>query len=258
MKSFSKKSKKSTKKHFGAKRAKISSVSFDRSNPSVSKSVYSSNTPHYFKRQLDDGVFYTSAANTVSVVNAVGSAPTWLSLGGLTSDQGGVAATGQFGFSVSPSLNMVVNATEFTNLFQQYQIMGLSIQVESMMGDSYQNGNGQIPTLYISEDFNDSVAPPSFAAIQNNDSTKTYRINQELSVKRFARPAPAMQLFQSALNTGYGTPSKDVWLDTTGVSASLPHYVFKGYIRNWIVSAANTGVAMRITPTLYFRCRGTH
>lgn len=258
MKSFRKSTKKthSSSKKPAAKRAKTSS--FDRSNPSVSKSVYGANTPHYFKRQLDDGVFYTSAANTVSVVNAVGGSPAWVALGALTADQGGVSATGQWGFSISPSLSMVVNSTEFTNLFQQYQILGLSIQVEALMGDSYQPGVSQIPTLYISEDFNDSVAPANFAAIQNNDSTKTYRLNQQLSVKRFVRPAPAVQLFQSAINTGYAAPSKDIWLDTTGVSANIPHYCFKGFLRNWISSAAQTGVGMRITPTLYFRCRGTH
>jgi len=231
---------------------------YDRSNPSVSLSLYSSNTPHYFKRQLDDALFYTSGVNTVTAVNALLAAPTWLTLGAVTVDQGGVSATGQWGFSITPALTSVTNGGEFTNLFQQYQIMGLKIQIESVMGDSTPNTVGQVPSVYISEDFNDAVPPASFAAIQNNDSVKEYRLNQQAQVVRFVRPAPAMFLYQSALTTAYAAPSKDIWIDTTGVSAGTLHYCFKGYVRNWIVSGANTGIGMRITPTLYFRCRGTH
>lgn len=117
---------------------------YDRSNPSVSLAPYSSNTPHYFKRGLDDAVFYTSALGTISAVNALGSAPAWLTLGAVAVDQGGVGATGQWGFSISPNLLMVVQSAEFTTLFQQYQLLGLQIKVESIMGDSFVPGVAQV------------------------------------------------------------------------------------------------------------------
>jgi len=230
---------------------------YDRSTPSLSLAPYSSNTPHYFKRMLDDGVFYTSALGTISCVNATGTAPAWLTLGAVAVDQGGVGATGQWGFSISPQLFQVVQSAEFTTLFQQYQLLGLQIKIESIMGDSFVPGVAQVPTVYIAEDFNDSVPPATFQAIQANDSVKEYRLNQEANIVRYARPCLATPQY-AGVAAAFAAPSKDTWVDCTGTSSQAFHYVFKGYIRNWIVSSANTGVGMRITPTLYFRCRGNH
>jgi len=79
-----------------------------------------------------------------------------------------------------------------------------------------------------------------------------------MRIERYVRPAPAAQMFQGVVTPGYGTPSKDLWLGTTGVSADIPHYSFKFYIRNWFAAAVNSGMGFRLSPTLYFRVRGTH
>lgn len=220
--------------------------------------VYADNFPHYFKRQLQDAVFYTSAANTVSVVDATGSAPSWLSLGASVPDQGGVSNTLQYGFSISPALSYVTNAAEFTNLFQQYQLLGLGIQVSPIMGSSLPGIVGQIPTLFLAVDYNDATAPANFAAIQQNDSVKNWPLKEDITIEQECRPLPAVQMYGSALATAYATPSKDMWLDTTAPSNTIPHFAFKGYIRNWVANAANQGIGMRIVCTLFFRCRGSH
>lgn len=223
-----------------------------------SKSIYSAMTPHYFRRQLDDGVFYCSGLNTISVVNALGSAPTWLSLGTIATDQGGVTATGQYGFSISPALSMVVNSTEFSNLFQQYQLTRLTIQIRPVNGNSAPNAVAQLMSITIAEDFNDATAPASYAGIQQNESAKTFLLTDECEQNFSAKPVAAVAMYSGGAFAGYSTQARDNWIDCTAPSNSVPHYVFKGYVRNQIVSGANTGQAFRITPTLYMRFRGTH
>lgn len=255
--SYSKSSKKASSKKTVSQKGKRAKT-WDRSIPSLSANVYSVNTPHYFKRQLEDGVFYTNAPNSVGCVNATGGAPQWLSLAGATSDQGGVSNTLQFGFSITAALSYATAASEFYNLFQQYQITGLKLEISPLMGASTPSMNGQIPSLYIAEDYNDSTVPPNFAAIQQNSSVKRYSLDDTQTIVRFIRPVPAIQMYSSAVATSYATSTKDVWMDTTSPSAATPHYAFKCYVRNWVGNAANTGVGMRVQPTLYFRARGTH
>lgn len=222
------------------------------------KNPYSQFLPHYFRRQLDDGVFYCSAPNVVSVVNAVGGVPLWASLSSGLPDQGGVGGTQQFGFSIQIALSQVQAYTEFTNLFQQYQVVGLTIDIMPCMGDSSYNSNAQLPMITIAEDYNDAVAPTAFNGIQQNNSSKSFVLTAETRRKFTCRPIPAVPLYSGSVSSVYSAVAKDMWLDTTGASSSTPHYSFKGYCRNFVVNAANQGMGFRIIPTLSFRCRGSH
>lgn len=224
---------------------------------SPQKNLYSSFLPHYFKRMLDDATIYTSGAMVVSAVTAAFAAPPWITLGPLLADQGGVANTAQFGFSVTPYLNALPGASEFISLFERYEILKLECKITPLMGDSYANGNGQVPTLYSVLDYTDGAALTSQAQTDQYENCQEFQLAAS-GGKPFFRscvPKPSMQMFVSAVATGYGTPAAPRWLDTVVPSSNIPHYGMKFYIRNWIASAANLGNAIRVQPTLYFRLR---
>lgn len=219
---------------------------------------YSPALPHCFKRDLQDGILFTNGALSVAVKDATGAVPTWLSLGALVADQGGVASTAQFGLTISPKLTDVINSTEFTNLFERYQIVKMTVKVQSLMGDSYNSVASATPYIYWVNDQTDATPPVSCAVIQQFPGVKDSVVTCESSIYMTCFPQPATILFNGVGSVGYGTANGHApqWLETA--SPSIPHYGLKMYVRNWIASGANLGNALRIQPTLYFKLKEAH
>lgn len=243
------------------KRAKSTSkkalVGASRSKVYKSVDLYSPTLPHYFKRCLQDGVMYTNGALSVAVKDASGAVPTWLSLGTLAADQGGVSNTAQFGWSISPKFSDMVLYAEFGTLFERYQIVKMTVKIEVLMGDSYNSVASQLPYLYSVNDQTDATPPPTLGTIQQYPGVKDNTLSCEKPLFFTCYPQPATLLYNGGVSAGYGSPSHfPQWLDST--SPNIPHYGMKFYMRNWIASAANLGNAIRIQPTLYFKVKEAH
>jgi len=71
--------------------------------------------------------------------------------------------------------------------------------------------------------------------------------------KRTFYPRAASQLFLNNVASGYGTAPRDTWFDNA--SAGIPFYGPKFWIRNFNVSGLNTGMGLRIRPTLYLKMK---
>lgn len=195
---------------------------------------------------------YSSGVNSVSVLNdSLGGPPPWLTLSAVNNDEGGVTNTGQFGFSITPYLNAVIGVAKLTDLFQRYQIEKIEIEIDLIVGESYNAVASALPTLYSICDYGDAVAPASLADVTNFQNLITHPIVLNKPFKRTFYPKAAASFFVSAVTVGYGTMPKDTWFDNA--SPGVPHYGPKFYIRNFNVSGLNTGMGLRIRPTLYLK-----
>lgn len=208
--------------------------------------------PHHYKRVMPEGVMYSSAVNTVSVIDpGLAGPPGWLSLSGVSTDVGGVTATGQFGFSVTPYLSGVTDYLKLTNLYQRYQIEKMEIEIDLIVGESYNGVASALPTLYSICDYGDAVAPTSLAAVSNFQNVVEHPMVLNSPFKRTFYPKAAASFYISAAATGYGTMPPNTWFDNA--SPGIPHYGPKFFIRNFNVSGLNTGMGLRIRPTLYLK-----
>ena len=176
--------------------------------------LYSPSQIYHFKRQLEDGLMYTSGANTLAVTNATGGTPGWISVSALAADQGGVALTAQFGFSVVASLVNVVNSGSFTGLFEEYALDRIEVKIVPVMGDSYDAVASQLVTIYSYMDYDDAVPPPDMATAQRRMDVKEHQLSQMQNIKVSCRPRCAAQFFISAVGTGYGPSVDKQWLDS--------------------------------------------
>jgi len=210
--------------------------------------------PHHFKRAMSEGVMYSSGVNTVSVVDdGLAGPPPWLTLSGVSTDAGGVTATGQFGFSITPYLNAVIGVAKLTDLYQRYQIEKVDVEIDLIVGESYNGVASALPTLYSIVDYGDAVAPTTLAAVTNFSNLIEHPMVLNKPFKRTFYPKAAAAYFVSAVTVGYGTMPKDTWFDNA--SPGIPHYGPKFWIRNFNVSGLNTGMGLRIRPTLYLKMK---
>ena len=213
--------------------------------------------PHHFKRVMSEGVIYSSAVNAVSVLDNTGAGPpSWLTVSGVSGDAGGVTATGQFGFSITSYLGAVINASKLTNLYQRYQIEKLEVEMDLIVGESYNGVASALPTLYSVVDYGDAVAPTSLADVSNFQNIVEHPVVLNKPFKRTFYPKAAASYFISGVATGYGTMPKDTWFDNA--SANIPHYGPKFWIRNFNVSGLNTGMGIRVRPTLFLKMKDSY
>jgi len=227
-------------------------VSLRKTSLSKKFNPYSAGLPHCFKRSMDEGVMYSSAVNTVSVLDSgLAGPPAWLSLSAVSTDAGGVTNTGQFGFSVTTFLSAVLNYAQFASLFQRYQIEKVEIKCELMVGESYNGVASALPTIYSAFDPNDSVAPNTLARIRGFESCQEHVLTLNKPHVRTFYPKAAQNVFVSALATGYASVPAGTWFDCAYPGVAF--YGGKFYVRNFNVSGLNTGMGIRITPTVYMK-----
>lgn len=217
---------------------------------------YLASTPHYFCRDLDDGILYTNGVGSVTCRDSTGALPPWFNLSALNTDQGGVSATYQFGMSIAPKLADLADYTQFSALFERYELLKCEVRMSVVMGDSYNGVASQLPYLYSCIDNTDNQPPTNQLTIQRFDNCQEQTLSNDRDFVRSFHPVPSVQVFVAALAVGYGTPAAPRWMDSQ--YPTIPHYGIKFYIRNWIGSATNLGNAVRIQPKLWFRMKATH
>lgn len=121
------------------------------------------------------------------------------------------------------TLSQVPNATEFTNLYDQYQIKGIKITLIPRFTQSNANTATQvIGNMWSCLDYDDASTPPNLTTLLQYQNVKRTRTNQIHS--RYLVPAVAREVFNTGIATAYA-PQKKVWLDCT--SDTVEHYGIK-------------------------------
>lgn len=152
------------------------------------------------------------------------------------------------------SLSQLNNATEYTNLFDQFRICGIAITLMPSVTDfSAASGvtmtNFAMPEVRSIIDKDDASNPTSFNEMYEYNNCKITRGHREH--KRFWKPAILSASYETAVSSAY-TPRFNQWLSTT--DPATPHYGVKIGI-NALGSAAAGNMYYRMYATFYIQCK---
>lgn len=151
------------------------------------------------------------------------------------------------------------NVAEYTSLFDQYKINGVSVRVIPKTSEQIQGGTaGTIQTLGYGQvvsaiDYDDAANPTSKDELLEYGSVKTTASNRIHT--RYIRPKVLNVVFRNALTSGYA-PVKAPYLDQA--YNDLPHYGLK----LWVdppsgFNVADTSISYDIYATYYFTMKNT-
>lgn len=183
--------------------------------------------PLRFTRNCDSGDLNVangsaSAGSSINVANA--------GLTTLTTSSGG--GTSYFGLGVAFELADLPNTTEFTNLFDQYRLDHVEIEIVPLwnvaptVGTAGGNGNfaGYCHSIL---DFDDATAPTaSTSGIQALQQFRTYRMDSMVRgtpLRWRVKPMLALAAYSGAFTSYAASPP--MWVDCN--SANVQHYGIK-------------------------------
>lgn len=164
-----------------------------------------------------------------------------------------VLGTYEFGGVFTPQLGNVINSTEFTTLFDQYQIAGVKFTITPLKNVNTGTSNPYLPELVISRDLDDVTVPTSDVndLLQRQD-TKVRRLTRPFSV--YCKPGVLIQQDGTTADiVPFGSTRRNLFIDSA--YPNVVHPAFKWYMRNvWLGGGANT-FAMRIDTCYYLKMK---
>lgn len=133
---------------------------------------------------------------------------------------GAVAASSVTGASggYSFSLSQLPNASDFTNLFDQYRLA----QITVTFAPNYVQAN--IP-VYTCFDYDDASTPPSLLTLFEKETCRVSTSDQ--IIERSFTPRVLREVYATVATSGYETAIHP-WIDS--VNDTIPHYGFKYFI----------------------------
>lgn len=123
-------------------------------------------------------------------------------------------------------LSDLLQATEFTRLFDSYRLNGVKVTM-SPLTNSALTANPSYK-LMTAIDLDDDATPTVNGLLQRSNvkiKTVTSGGNNPQVFSRFLRPRYLTQLYETSTSTGYGQGARKQWLDTA--DPSIPHYGLK-------------------------------
>lgn len=162
----------------------------------------------------------------------------------------GNAAFAPYQSNTNITLNQVINATEFTSLFDQYRIKYCVTKFWLRTDPGAQVPlSATFPRLYWCRDQNSQVVLSQNEMRERGD-LKIAVLHPDRPVVVKFKPNVLTQQFLSGVSTCY-TPAYDQWIDTASPGAI--HY---GVLYN-IDDLTNTNYRVDIETTVYFECKDT-
>lgn len=162
------------------------------------------------------------------------------------------------GGAMSFNLQEVAQYTDFTNMFDSYQICKVKVtfspdieQVTQLVGSTLPN-DFIIPSFYVCRDHDNTVAPSDEATIASR--SETIRVPATKPVTVSLVPQIGREIYRTAVSTAYETPYEVVWLDN--VYADVPHY---GLLYGMSATAGTINgpqFKYNIKTQYWIRCRG--
>lgn len=139
-------------------------------------------------------------------------------LGNLTSSTVPTFSSYQFALSDLP------NNSEFTNLFDEYRILKVSIMFIPYLISTNTSANNPVPIFAYVVDKDDAGTPSSLNDLLQYPACKVQSVLRRASVKFVPRISAAV--YGGPATTSYG--SKVMWLDCS--NSGVPHYGLKVHI----------------------------
>lgn len=154
-------------------------------------------------------------------------------------------------FSLQFQLSSVLNKAEFTSLYDQYRIAGVTVRFIPLSNTATAGGAALLPTIAMVRDYDDALLPASVAAMAELQGYRELRLAGPKTIK--LAPKPTGLVYSGVLN-GYSSPRRAPWLDCG--TDGIPHYALKGIFRNVDLRAAptvNTVIRVEVNMTLQFK-----
>lgn len=218
-----------------------------------------------FRRYMQDVSMFVDGTGTIVALNSQASAqPSWLQLGTPLVDlpSAGSSPIAQFGMACTFSLADVINSSELTALYNEYQIRKVELRFSLDCSDTFTGGTWNtprtLPSVYIADDPNDAAIPTDNGIVQQRGDCQLYELCHAKPFTVALYPRAASQLYSSSFGTSYSYPANSAmnWIDCTPPSNSTPHYGLKLWWRNFC-GAAGSGLCVRIQPVMHFVMRRT-
>lgn len=155
-------------------------------------------------------------------------------------------------FSLQFQLSSVLNKAEFTGLYDQYRIAGVTVRFIPLSNTAGAGGTALLPTIAMVRDYDDAILPASVAAMAELQGYREMRLGGPKTIK--LAPKPTGLVYSGAVLNGYSSPRRAPWLDCG--TDGIPHYALKGIFRNVDLRAAptvNTVIRVEVNMTLQFK-----
>lgn len=147
------------------------------------------------------------------------------------------------------NLALVVNASDFANLYDQYRINFVVFKVWLKIDPGAQTAaTASYPKLYWYRDYDDNTAPGSLNEMRENVKCKVAVLNPNRPITIKFKPNTLQLLYQSTIANQF-KPVFGQWLDMS--STNTPHYGIKVAIDD----LTNTNYKVEVETTFYFQCR---
>lgn len=158
----------------------------------------------------------------------------------------------------------VGNYTEFTPLFDQYRIMGVTVSVQLITNPDSTNATN--PNTVVTNNLNvypkfwyindaDDSSPETLAQMRQRDKVRHFVLRPNKEFKIFVRPSILNQLYRTSLTTGY-SPKWRQWIDCG--NTDVPHYCLKYIIdTNGVNYVAAPSYQVRLTYRYHLQFKDT-
>lgn len=153
--------------------------------------------------------------------------------------------------AMTPQLISVIDASDFTSLYDQYRIAGVKYTFTPLKNVNTQGTNFVIPELVIARDLDDVTPPTSDTQdlLQRQD-VKLHRLTRPVSV--YCKPGVLLSQAGTGANiTPFGSSRRNMFIDMA--TPDVVHPCFKFGIRNaWLGAPAEVQSFMvRVDVTYY-------
>lgn len=151
--------------------------------------------------------------------------------------------------SQTVSLAQLQNATDFSNLYDQYRINYVVYKFWLKIDPGAQSAAGaSYPKFYWYRDYDDVNFPSNLNEMRENSKTKVVVMNPNRPITIAFKPNTLATIYSSAVASNY-KPVFNQWLDMS--ITSTVHYGFKFCIDD----LTNTNYKVDMETTYYFQCR---
>lgn len=167
---------------------------------------------------------------------------------------GQIPNTSNFGFSISFSLQQVMEHIDFTTLFDRYKILGVKVDLQWHSNVAQMNNAAVFPTLYYVYDSDDATVPIDKKTMLKQEGVKQRVMSKAGKYSFYCKPR---QLITTATTTSGATnqitgPAK--WINSA--DAGVNHYAMKFFVDD-VPFATGCYNLLQIQPTFYLALKDT-
>lgn len=215
---------------------------------------------HYFERTVS-----CNDENTAGNLNfTAGTLVPALNSGYVTLTTPAAVGTSYASFGYHFTLAGIPNNTEFTNLFDSYQIRKVVVKMyplnnsASTVEAGAPNGNPAVSGFaHLIHDYDDATMPTATeAGVNELRQFPNYKIRRLVGngFKMVIKPRFATAAYRSGVTWGYSQGKRDAWLDIA--TPDVPHYGIKGIFEIVNPNAMASVTWIRVETTYYFKVKG--